>query len=75
MHIQVLTARLKVALRQWKKVGFHTENSDENNDGDRTCYVFTLEEPKVYLANSNPSRILTIEKQASKLWFYSPQEQ
>ena len=39
------------------------EKSTETSDGNLTCYVFSLEDAVTHLSVSDPSGILTIEKQ------------
>ena len=41
---------------------FQIEKAAEINDGDLTCYVFSLEDAVAHLAFTDPSGILTIEK-------------
>ena len=50
---------------QWKKVAydFRLKKAPEASNGDLTYYVFSLEDAVAHLSVTDPSRILTIEKQ------------
>ena len=38
------------------------KKAPEANNGDLTCYIFSIEDVLVHLSVNNPNRILTIEK-------------